>query len=61
MDIKTKREKILEILGEDNAIKVACGIRRKGKIRKEGDFFEIGMARMHGFIEEESLKLTDNG
>lgn len=55
-------DKLDDYVSKDKQAKIVSGIRRlEPPIDEDEDFFEIGMARSHGFLEEDSLNLTEAG
>lgn len=41
--------------------RLVCGVRHREPLDEEEDFFEIGLARTHGFLKDDSLELTEAG
>jgi len=53
--------KIIEIIGNDSAIKLACGISRSGSINMELDKSKIERAQFFELLKPNKLELTDMG
>ncbi|MEJ5306567.1 MAG: hypothetical protein WHV63_11570 [Ignavibacteria bacterium] len=53
--------KIIEILGKESSLKIACGISRRGPIDLELDKNKIERARMFEIVKPDSLELTEMG
>ena len=52
-------DSIFARLDPNSQAKIVCGVRHREPLDEEEDFFEIGLARVHGFLEDDSLNLTE--
>jgi phosphopantothenoylcysteine synthetase/decarboxylase len=54
-------DKMIELLGKESSLKIACGVTRPGPIDIELDKSKIERARLFEFLKPDSLELTDLG
>lgn len=53
--------KTFESMSKIQKAKLICQIDEDEKFSTDEHFFEIGLARAHGFMENRSLRLTEKG
>jgi hypothetical protein len=54
-------EEFYNYVSQEELIKILCNIDEDEELDEEEHFFEIGLVRMHGLLEDDSLTLTPSG